>query len=59
MRGARTHFVERGGELVHLVLRTVSCVWFDERERQDSPAYQIDCLCPPLTSYNAPTSFIA
>ncbi len=25
-------------------LRSVSCVWFDERERQDSPAHQIDRL---------------
>jgi len=25
-------------------LRSVSCVWFDERERLDRPAHQIDCL---------------
>ena len=32
----------RGGELVHLVYLVVSFVWFDERERQDRPAHQID-----------------
>ena len=25
-------------------LRSVSFVWFDERERQDRPAHQLDCL---------------
>jgi hypothetical protein len=26
------------------ILRSVSFVWFDERERQERPAHQIDCL---------------
>jgi len=28
-------------------LRSASFVWFDERERQDRPAHQIDHLCIP------------
>ena len=36
-------------------LRSVSCVWFDEREGQDRPAHQIDCLRIALAFHNAPT----
>ena len=33
-------------------LRSVSCVWFDEREKEDRPAYQIDCLRIALPSHS-------
>jgi hypothetical protein len=29
----------QGGNLVHLLFRSVSCVWLDERERHDRPAH--------------------
>jgi hypothetical protein len=42
-------------------LQSVSFVWFDERERQDSPAHQIDRLRipPPLTQGPDKTAVIA
>jgi hypothetical protein len=47
--GVQSHFAARGGELVHLFLRSVSGVWVDERARPDSPAHQIDCSESALT----------
>ncbi len=29
----------QGGNLVHLLFRSVSCVWLDEREIHDRPAH--------------------
>jgi hypothetical protein len=40
----KQHFATVAGIWSIWFLRSVSCVWFDERERQDRPSYQLDCL---------------
>jgi hypothetical protein len=42
--GARRQFWPRGGDWFIWFIRSVSFVWFDERERQDRLAHQIDCF---------------